>query len=1170
MKIADFDFDSLETALIEPDSSKGADLGSIVDAFVSVASSSPNNIAVADETGSFSYNNLDRLSTQIANFITTLNLSGEALIGVMTGRNRHYIAAILGVLKSGHAFVPLDPTVPLVRRISIARNGEIPLVLADKANVGDLHQMQWRCACIDHILCVDHDSIDGITEMPGSLMSIELWDHLAGDDADNVLAGGWKSAFTGQPIDQSAMDAFGANARDKVSNLVSDNAKVLEIGCASGFTMKHVAPVVGRYVATDLSRRNVERTEELAIKSGMSHVMGRQLAAHDIDVFEEGSFDLIILNSVIENFPGFGYLRQVLAKAAKLLAPNGAIYLGNVWDADRRDDYLGDLAKFATDNAGKGYETRLDFLEDLFVSEAFIKDWAAEHGGFATQRSVINAPGFDPAPYTFDLVLTPDRSITPKTGSKQRYDASNLTRFDDAQFPHVPHASAPSDLAYVLFTSGTTGTPKGVMIEHGSVVNLARSVRETQLELIATDSPDICLNLTCVAPFAFDGSIVQIFSAILNGHSLHIPGFDTRTDPESLHNFVVRQKIDQLDATPSMFFLLLRYWQQSGQTCQAKMVVLGGEPVSTDLVEQFFTHPEHSNCKLINAYGPTECCVSAAQYVMTANNFRQILPPPIGSAIKGVRVDICDAKNRPLPNGVPGEILIGGAGVARGYLNDHHQSELKFITRPDGSRWYRSGDIGRRRNDGEIVFIGREDSQIKIRGNRVELGEIESALTKHPLVNRATVILYKADHQGTESIVAYVTTDDGFDVANCRTQLEQTLPSYMVPGYIICLDQMPLTSNGKVDQSKLPEPAGSRTAVSTRPVVPLQSDLEHQVAKLMGAVLDCAISDAHADFFELGGHSVLAVQFLSKLRHAVDVKIPLSDLFSCSSVAKLAARIETRRQDEKAKSPVVSVNPDGKDIPMICFHPVGGNILCYQKLAQTLGPEQPIYMVEARGLDGGQSLNPTVEEMVAYYLPAIQEAVPKGPVRVTGWSFGGLLAFEAGHRLSQMGIDVRSITLLDAIAIPDSVREMLRKDEAEYLADVFGELGIVKSEELRSLTPEERIDYLLDQGKKSDLLPQGADRNTMRRLLAVFQNNALAAVHYVPPKIDDIDVLLIRPETVVRGAPYMAKDDFNGWLGFVENNISLAMVPGTHGTMITGPDVRPVANAIREQMIRTN
>lgn len=1163
MKIGDFDFDDLDAAQDATAATSNAVTDSIVGRFANGLAEHPERLAVHDEDGKLTYQELDFESSRIARFIATLDLGKEALVGVMTGRSRHYITAILGVLKAGCAFVPLDPNMPLIRRLSIVRSAGLPLIVGDGAHIGDLHQLQWRCGSVDHILCLDYDDIDALSEAPGSLMSAELWDHLAGDDADNILAGGWKSAFTGQQIPRQVMEAFGANARSKVAGVVSQASRVLEIGCASGVTMRHVAPLVGQYVATDISRRNVERTETLAIESGMSHVMGRQLAAHDVDVFEPGSFDLVILNSVIENFPGFGYLRQVLDKVARLLAPGGAIFIGNVWDADRRDAYLADLAAFARENAGKGYDTRLDFLEDLFVPEAFLQDWIAERGGFAAQRTAIDAPGFDPAPYAFDFLLTADDSEAAGTARKRRYARAQLEACSSGA--QLADTSA-GDLAYVLFTSGTTGRPKGVMIEHGSVVNLAQSVLDTQLAILGADDPGACLDLTCVAPFGFDGSIVQIFAAILNGQCLHVPGFDTRSDPEALHRFIREHGVDQLDATPSLFALLLDYWEETGESCGARMVVLGGEVVSTDLVERFFALPGHSDIRLVNAYGPTECCVSAAQYVMTAYNFRQILPPPIGQAIQGVTLDICDDQGNSLPDGVPGEIRIGGAGVARGYLGEDDENALKFIKRADGSRWYRSGDVGRRRGDGEIVFVGREDRQVKVRGNRLELGEVENAIARHPLVRRATVKMAEEGQEGGPGIVAYLVTEDGFDAAACRAQLEEALPSYMLPSCFICVDEIPLTANGKIDYAKLPSLEKTRPDGKNRPAKPLADAMEHQIAALMADVLDRSVDDADADFFELGGHSVLAVQFLSRITRETGVKIPLSDLFSCSSVAKLAARISERRQAQAAKSPLVPVNATGSAVPMVCFHPVGGNILCYQALARELGPNQPIYMVEAQGLEEGQSLAPSVEEMVAAYMPHVREVIPEGPVFLAGWSFGGLLAYEAAYRLQQAGIEVQGVFLFDAVAVPDAVRELLRKDEAEYLSDLFAELGIVEAAELRPLTPEGRIDLLLERGKDSKLLPSEADRGVIRRLLAVFQNNALAAVHYIPPRLETVDVLLIRPETITSAAPGIEGDDYSGWKNFVGEKVKLEWVPGTHGSMMFDPDIVNVAACIRQEI----
>lgn len=1156
MKIGDFDFD--DPLSLPDDAGSAAVTGSIVERLAEMVRTYPDRIAVCDEAGTLTYGELARRSHRVARFIMSLELPRESLVGVMTGRNAHYLVGLMGVLVAGCAFVPLDPAIPLERRRQMVRHADIALVLSESRHIGVLHLLQWRCPGLRDILCLDSGDIDALAETPGSLMSVELWDHLAGDRADDVLAGGWKSAFTGQPIPTQAMAGFGENARRKTAAFLTPDSRVLEIGCASGFTMRHVAPNAGLYIATDLSRRNVERTETFAVQHGLRHVTCRQLAAHDIDVFEPGSFDLIILNSVVENFPGFGYLRIVLDKVARLLAPGGTIFLGNIWDGDRRDAYLADLAAFARENAGKGYDTRLDFAEDLFVPEGFFADWVAERGGFVLSRSAVDAPGFDPAAYTFDLTLTATPEIAPGQPARRRHDQRAL----DMQADTAPEiATSASDLAYVLFTSGTSGTPKGVMIEHGAVVNLAHAVAQTQLDPLG--GAERGLRLTCVAPFAFDGSIVQLFAALLNGHAVHIPETDTRMDPAALDGFLHAHRIDQLDATPSLFALLLDHWEEGGGHCAAGMVVLGGESVPASLPERFFALAGHRDAWVVNAYGPTECCVSAAQYVMTAQTYRHILPPPIGRPIPGVTIDICDESGRSLPPGIPGEICIGGAGVGRGYLGDALLTRRRFHTDAAGARHYRSGDIGRRRPDGEIHFVGREDRQVKIRGNRVELGDVEAALLACPHIRQAVALLNEP--AGGATLIAYVVADAGFGAAACKTQLERALPAYMVPSSLIEVDEIPLTVTGKLDIARLPV-QGPADAAPARPARPLEGALERQIARLMGEVLDRPIKDADADFFALGGHSVLAVQFLSKLNRGSGTALPLSDLFTCSTVRGLARRIAEREKARDRQSPVVAVNTEGRQAPIVCFSPVGGNVLCYRDLARALGPDRPVYMVEALGLRDGETPASTVEEMVASALPYLRAALPDGPVILLGWSFGGLLAHEAAFRLQQAGVDVRHLILLDAVAVPETIKAILRKDEADYLADMFGEIGSVDAETLRPLTPEQRLDLLVEQGKATELLPQDTDRAAMRRLLAVFQNNALAAVRYAPPALDGLDILLVRPREASRMAPGVPGDDYNGWRALHGDRVTLHWMDGSHGTMLVEPHVRALTDLIADQI----
>lgn len=1160
MKISDFVFDAVKPASRQnPDDipeDGGAD--SIVSRFTRVAAAHPERPAVADEEGRLTYAELDRLSDRIGRFVHGLGLAAESRVGLMFNRDRRFAAAALGVMKAGCAYVPIDPVLPLERRRRLLDLAEAPLLISQVALVRDLHLLQWRCPAVRHVLCVDADDLDAVTEAPGTMMSGELWDHLAGEGADDIAAGGWKSAFTGLPLPADALAAFGGNARGKTAPLLGPGARVLEIGCASGFTMRHVAPLAASYVAVDIARRNIERIEAYARHQGLAQVSGRQLGAHDIDVFAAGSFDVIILNSVIENFPGFGYLRQVLDKAMKLLAPGGALFAGSIWDLDRREQYLADLAAFARDHAGEGYQTRLDFIEDLFVPRAFFEDWAAERDGSPTLTfSAVQAEGFEPAAYAYDVIIRPGEIRGGGTGpDKRRYDARDLAAQPEGSPPvHV----LDDTMAYVIFTSGTSGDPKGVMVEHHSVVNLSRHVAETLFAL--HPGAERGLNVSGIASFAFDGSVKQIFATLLGGHALHLPGDDTRRDPARLHAFIEERRLDLCDTTPSLFALLVNHWAETAAATSARTFILGGEVVQADLPRRFYALPGHGDVRVINAYGPTETCVAACQHVMTAANWAEVLPPPIGIPLRGVDIQVCDGNGRPLPQGVPGEIRIGGAGVARGYLGDPGQTERRFVTDADGRRWYRSGDLGRWLPGGLLRFMGREDRQVKIRGNRIELAEVEAAIAAHPLVRLAAVVAADPHGDGDSLLAAYVVPRPGFNLATCKADLDARLPPFMVPSWLVIVDDIPLTPNGKVDEARLPRPAAARRAAAVRPP---ETETERRLAALWSEVLDIAVDDAESDFFVLGGHSVLAVRLLAAVERTFGSRLPLSDLFAHPTVARLAQRIDARTT-VATWHPVVAINTTGMRPPMVCFHPVGGNVLCYQSLAEALGPDHPLYMMQSYGLEENHPLLPSVEEMAAAYLEALRGILPEGPLVLAGWSFGGLLAYEAASQLQRTGREVSAVLLFDAVAVPDPIRTLLREDEAEYLAILFEELHIVNAAELRELGPEERLDLLVERGRGSDLLPDSMDRAGMRRLLGVFQNNALAAVRYRPRGTEG-RLLLVRPRVLTRQAPGIPCDDLNGWGPLAAGGVELRWMDGTHGQMMQKPFINQLAAFVQDHL----
>lgn len=1165
MKIADFVFQADARAPgSEPNATTAFPTGS--ETFVSRLSKwavlRPDVTALADETGVTTYRQLEQSSNRIARWLVDRRLPREARVGVMAGRNRLFVTAVAGVIKAGCVYVPLDLGQPLARRRMLANEAGLAAMIVDTEGLPDLRTLLWLCPTLEDGLCLDADEPARVIETPGPLMSTELWDHLAGSNADDAGAGGWKSAFTGLPISEEALAAFGTNARAKAAPLVNHTSRVLEIGCASGFTMRQVAPLSGPYVASDISHLNADRAESTARRCGLNHVTGRQLAAHDIDLFPPGSFDLIIFNSVIESFPGLGYLADVLDKAVTLLSPGGSLFIGSIWDLDRKDTYLDDLAEFARENAGKGYPSRLNFTDELFVPAGFFRDWAARKAERPSlEFTSVDAPGFEPAAYAYDLVVRLD-------GAGK--DAQALRRLDGRRtLDTLPNSDPavgvePAHGAYVIFTSGSTGKPKGVLVEHAPLANLSAAIERDLYEPLGHGE---ALNMACVFALAFDGSIHSIATALMNGHSLHIPSEDTRRDPARLHAFIEGHQLHVCDATPSIFEMLVDHWYESGNSTSVRCFILGGEPVKPEMLRRLYSLPGHGDLKVVNQYGPTEACVCSTQHVMTAINWAEHLPPPIGLPLDNVAILLTDQAGRPVPDGVPGEIRIGGAGLARGYLNDHNQTNARFVFDDDGRRWYRSGDMGRRLSNGLLQFLGREDRQVKIRGCRIELGEVEARLAAHPLVRRVAVVAADPHGDGNKLLIAYVVPRPGFDPVQARLDLDSTMPAWMVPSWLVTIDDLPRTSNGKLDERRLPPPGGLSSTRETRRVG-FATDTEKRLAAIWGRILDTSVEGSDDDFFAMGGHSVLAVRLMSAVESAFGVRLPLSDLFSSPTIASMSALIE-RHEKTPDWHPVVPVNASGGRVPLLCFHPVGGNVLCYRDLAEALGPDQPFYMVQSYGLEEGQPLHSTVEAMTDAYLTAIRNIVPDGPLALAGWSFGGLLAWESACQLQRVGADVRAVVVLDGVAVPEVVRDLLRKDEAEYLAALFDEMGMIDAETLRPLSPEHRIDLILERGRGGHFLPDGLDRAGMRRLMALFQNNGLAAVRYRPRPLDG-KLLLIRPRVASKQAPGVNGDPMNGWGPLALQGVTLQWMDGTHGQMLRKPWLGQLAGHMRHWLDQVN
>jgi thioester reductase-like protein/amino acid adenylation domain-containing protein len=512
------------------------------------------------------------------------------------------------------------------------------------------------------------------------------------------------------------------------------------------------------------------------------------------------------------------------------------------------------------------------------------------------------------------------------------------------------------NLAYVLYTSGSTGQPKGVAIEHRQILNYLHTILE-KLELPAG------AKFATVSTFAADLGNTVIFPALCTGGCLHIVSQDRASDPEALAEYFQRHPIDCLKIVPSHLATLLAS-SASSSVLPRQCLVLGGEAASWDLIEK--VQQSAPNCRILNHYGPTETTVGVLTYpVKSKGDSYNTKTVPIGRAIANTQVYLLDEQLQPVPIGVPGELYIGGAGLAREYLNRPELTAEKFITVENlggqdthPTRVYKTGDKARYLPDGNIEFLGRVDYQVKIRGFRVELGEIEAVLSQHPGVRQAVVSLSE-DESGNNRLIGYVVPNpkQAPSVSDLRHFLLNKFPEYMVPSAFVLLKTLPLTPNGKVDRRALPAAEQTRPELEAVFVAP-RTQIEQQLAEIWAKLLGLEKVGIHDNFFDLGGHSLLITQLLAKVRDTFQVNLSLRSLFELPTVANIAEKIAIAQLSESSSEIVTedainlkaeavldpTIRPDSvtynPNVPPLAIFLTGatgflGSFLLYELLQQT-------------------------------------------------------------------------------------------------------------------------------------------------------------------------------------------------------------------------------------------
>lgn len=1110
--------------------------------FCKVVARHAHDTALAGGGSTLSFDELDSLSERIARFILERGYGPEAVVGVLCERGALYLAAAVGIMRAGAVYLPVEREQPQARKEAMLQPAS--LIIADSTCLRHAEYLHYRIPGIQHVLCLDAQDYEDVAEKGSGLVSTEYWEQVAEAGSDM----GWKSDFDASPCPEAELAQMAAAVVEKCGLPHNAPCNVLDVGSGAGSVARALAGAASSYAAIDLARNELNRVSAFDVPAV---VTARRMEASDIRFLEGQTFDAVVLNGVVENFPGYNYLRKVLSLAVELLTPQGTLFVGAVRDMDRQDDLRAALQAYALASGNQQGLLRHDSSDELFVPRRFFTEWAAQcHVPVRvtiTPCVLGQCAGQD---FRYDVAIS--RATSQQPMPRTRFGAQHLPPAGgQAELAQIELAQVkPEQAAYIVYTSGSTGVPKGVVIEHRNLMHILRALRPYAAG---------CARVGLVAPLSFDASVQQLAVSIFCGNSLYVLSDEERKNPMLFCACARERGLDLCDMTPAFFNVLTDWLAEQRQPLPLKALLLAGEVLRPDVIRKFYAIPGNEGVVLFNVYGPTECTVDSSAFRIDLGNYQQFTAYPIGRPLHGVRIHVMDREGRALPDSVTGELWISGKGVARGYLNNAGPGA--FVEK-DGQRFYRTGDNGFVQN-GLVYYRGREDQQVKIRGNRVELGEVEKAVAGFPGVRQVAVVadIYRAGAE--KSLAAYVVGQ--VDMALLRSYLEQHLPPYCVPEFFVSMVELPFSLNRKIDKKALPSPLGGVEKTGGRkPAGPV----EEKLAEIWKRLLGTDVTDADAGFFSLGGHSILSIRLIAMIEKEMNVHVAVNELLTHSSIARLAELLAGKT--EKRESPVIRLChcPGGKNL--FLFHPIGGSVFCYSDLAQQLAHKYTVYAVEAAGFSQKRtSLTTelhTVESLAEYYLDEILK-VESQNIIYGGWSFGGLLAYETASLHAARGNNLGPVVILDSVADNSRAKQMAAKDDIELLQTILQGGLAFDPQKLRSMPHEQQLAYLVECGEKSGLLPAGFSAVQMDNLLLTYRGNAIAAARYERPTPSDCKILLVRALDFANNPQILLNDDYQGWSRFLkQENITLRWVQGTHESMLSAGLVVNVAKLMLEYL----
>nr|WTB07107.1 amino acid adenylation domain-containing protein [Streptomyces antimycoticus] len=718
-----------------------------------------------------------------------------------------------------------------------------------------------------------------------------------------------------------------------------------------------------------------------------------------------------------------------------------------------------------------------------------------------------------------------------------------LDQPSDEPSPAVPagqrwHAESP---AYVIYTSGSTGRPKGVVVEHRSFAQY--------LDYAAEAYPSLGERALLHSPVSFDMAVTSLFGPLTTGGCVHVAELEQPAEGRVRPAFC--------KVTPSHLPLLAGV---DPECSPARELVIGGEQLLGEALAPW--RAAHPDVAVVNEYGPTEATVGCAVLRLEPGEETPSGAVPIGRPTPNTRLYVLDAGLRPAPRGAVGELYIGGGQLARGYLNRPALTAARFVADPlgaPGGRLYRTGDLARWNADGQLEYLGRVDEQVKVRGYRVELGEIEAALARDPEVGRATVVL-RGDEGAAKRLAAYLVpaAGSGLDTAAVRERLAAAVPDYMVPAAFMVLEELPLNANGKVDRKALPAPdyhlrdwSGPRTPQ------------EEILCGLFREALGLDVVGIHDSFFDLGGDSIMSMGLVNRIRSAFGVKLGMRTVLTAPTVAELAQKLGGDAEQDSLDV-LLPLREHGSRTPLFCVHPAGGLSWSYSALLRSVDAEHPVYGLQSRGLGGeADALPATLEEMAADYVAQIRRVQPTGPYALLGWSLGGTVIHAMAALLQAEGEEVALLVNLDEFPLDrsqplpdrlpdeqDALRVLL--DFEGYDVDALGDVRLTHGQVVTMLRDRQSVLASLDE-------------DNVAALARAFANNRRLFMAYEPaPYRGDLLVLVAEEDPSVPAADLAARAE--RWRPHVDGRIEYRRIGCAHPYLMRPEPAAEIGRVLNEKL----